>query len=39
MIELTIDGAVAQVVLNARAKRNALDETAIGELSRAYDDA
>ena len=39
MIELTIDGAVAQVVLNAPAKRNALDETAIGELSRAYDDA
>ena len=39
MIELTIDGAVAQVVLNTPAKRNALDETAIGELSRAYDDA
>src|SRR6478735_8723522 len=39
MIELTIDGAVAQVVLNAPAKRNALDETAIGELARAYDDA
>lgn len=39
MIELTIDGAVARVVLNAPGKRNALDESAIAELAAAYDEA
>lgn len=39
MIQLTIDGAVARVALNAPDKRNALDEAAIAELSAAYDEA
>ena len=39
MIDLAIDGAVARVVLNAPAKRNALDETALAELAAAYDAA
>ena len=39
MIELTIDGNVAEVVLNAPQKMNALDEQALADLDRAYDDA
>ena len=39
MIDLTIADDVAHVVLNAPAKRNALDESALGELGRAYDAA
>ena len=39
MIELTIDGNVAEVVLNAPQKMNALDEQALADLYRAYDDA
>jgi enoyl-CoA hydratase/carnithine racemase len=39
MIDLTIDGAVARITLNAPAKRNALDEAALAELSAAYDAA
>lgn len=39
MIDLTITDAVAHVVLNAPEKRNALDETALSELSKAYDEA
>lgn len=39
MIDLEIDGTVARVSLNAPAKRNALDEQAIADLSAAYDAA
>ncbi len=39
MIDLEIDGAVAKIALNAPAKRNALDESALSELSVAYDEA
>lgn len=39
MIELTVTDGVAHVVLNAPAKRNALDEAALADLGRAYDDA
>ena len=39
MIELTIDGDVAHVVLNAPAKRNALDPQALLALGDAYDRA
>ena len=39
MIDLTIENSVAEIVLNAPAKLNSLDEGALGELSRAYDDA
>ncbi|WP_406248392.1 enoyl-CoA hydratase/isomerase family protein [Microbacterium sp. M] len=39
MIELTIDGDVAHVVLNAPAKRNALDPDALLALGDAYDRA
>jgi 2-(1,2-epoxy-1,2-dihydrophenyl)acetyl-CoA isomerase len=39
MIDLTIDGAVARITLNAPAKRNALDEAAIAEIGAAYDAA
>jgi enoyl-CoA hydratase/carnithine racemase len=39
MIDLTIEDHVAHVVLNAPAKRNALDERALAELNTAYDDA
>lgn len=39
MIDLTIEGAVARVVLNAPAKRNALDEADLAELAGAYDEA
>lgn len=39
MIDLSIHGAVAEIVLNAPAKRNALDERAIADLSAAYDAA
>jgi enoyl-CoA hydratase/carnithine racemase len=39
MIEVEIDGAVARITLNAHAKRNALDERALIDLSAAYDEA
>ena len=39
MIELTIDDGVAEVVLNAPEKLNALDEQALAELSEAYAEA
>ena len=39
MIELSIADGVAEVVLNAPYKLNALDEAGLGELSAAYDDA
>ncbi|MEH0108471.1 enoyl-CoA hydratase-related protein [Tersicoccus sp. MR15.9] len=39
MIELSIADDVAEVVLNAPQKMNALDETALGELRQAYADA
>ena len=39
MIDLTIAEGVAEVVLDAPAKLNALDEAALAELSDAYDDA
>lgn len=39
MITLTIAGGVAEVVLDAPEKLNALDEAALAELSSAYDDA
>lgn len=39
MIEVEIDGAVARITLNAPAKRNALDERALIDLSAAYDEA
>jgi enoyl-CoA hydratase/carnithine racemase len=39
MINLTIGGGVAEVVLDAPAKLNSLDEAALAELSAAYDDA
>lgn len=39
MIDLTIDGGIAHVMLNAPAKRNALDEAALAELAGAYDAA
>lgn len=39
MIDLTITGDVAHVVLNAPEKRNALDARALDELSTAYDAA
>lgn len=39
MIELTVDGDVAHVVLNAPEKRNALDEQALRDLGEAYDRA
>ncbi|MCY0903961.1 enoyl-CoA hydratase/isomerase family protein [Arthrobacter sp. H14-L1] len=39
MIDLTITDKVAEIVLNAPAKLNALDEDGLAELSRAYDDA
>ena len=39
MIDLTIAEDVATVVLNAPAKLNALDEQALDELGRAYDEA
>lgn len=39
MIDLTISDDVATIVLNAPAKLNALDETALDELGAAYDDA
>ena len=38
-IDLTIDGAVAEIVLNDPAKLNALDEAALGELAEAYAEA
>lgn len=39
MIELTIDDGVAEVVLNAPEKRNALDAQALSDLGAAYDEA
>lgn len=39
MIDLTITGDVAHVVLNAPKKRNALDPQALAELGAAYDEA
>lgn len=39
MIDLTIDGDVAEIVLNAPGKLNSLNEEALSELSKAYDDA
>lgn len=39
MIELSIAGNVAEVVLNAPQKMNALDEQALADLGAAYDDA
>lgn len=39
MIELTIDSDIAEVVLNAPAKMNALNEAALADLSAAYDEA
>ncbi len=38
-VELTITGAVAEIVLNDPSKLNALDESAVAALSRAYRDA
>jgi enoyl-CoA hydratase/carnithine racemase len=38
-IDLTIDGAVAEIVLNDPAKLNALDEAALADLSAAFDEA
>jgi 2-(1,2-epoxy-1,2-dihydrophenyl)acetyl-CoA isomerase len=39
MIELTIENRIAEVVLNAPEKMNALDPGALGALGKAYDDA
>ncbi|UVJ38748.1 enoyl-CoA hydratase/isomerase family protein [Arthrobacter sp. CJ23] len=39
MIELTIAGGIAEIVLNAPEKLNSLDEAALAELETAYDDA
>ena len=39
MISLSITNGVAEVVLDAPYKLNSLDEQALAELSRAYDDA
>jgi 2-(1,2-epoxy-1,2-dihydrophenyl)acetyl-CoA isomerase len=39
MIELSIEDNVAEVVLNAPGKMNALDEQAVRDLGKAYDDA
>ncbi|HEY8294158.1 MAG TPA: enoyl-CoA hydratase/isomerase family protein [Micrococcaceae bacterium] len=39
MIELSIENNVAEILLNAPAKLNALDEAALAELGQAYDDA
>jgi enoyl-CoA hydratase len=39
VIDLTIDGSVAEVVLNAPGRMNALDEAALAELGDAYAEA
>lgn len=39
MIDLRIDGAVAEIVLDAPSKLNALDERALRDLGTAYDEA
>jgi len=39
MVELSINDGVAEVVLNAPHKLNSLDEQALADLSKAYDDA
>jgi len=38
-IDLTIEGAVAEIVLNAPGKLNSLDEAAFGDLSAAFSEA
>jgi 2-(1,2-epoxy-1,2-dihydrophenyl)acetyl-CoA isomerase len=39
MIELSIAGGIAEIVLNAPEKLNSLNEAALAELDKAYDDA
>lgn len=39
MIDLTIDGGVAELVLNAPKKLNSLDESALAEIDAAYQEA
>jgi enoyl-CoA hydratase/carnithine racemase len=39
MIELSIAGGIAEIVLNAPQKLNSLNEEALAELDKAYDDA
>lgn len=39
MISLTVEGGVAEVILDAPGKLNAVDPSALAELSQAYDDA
>lgn len=39
MVELSISDGIAEVVLNAPRKLNSLDEQALADLSKAYDDA
>jgi len=39
MIELSIENTIAEVVLNAPRKMNALNEDALADLGKAYDDA
>ena len=39
MIEIKIENQIAEVVLNAPQKMNALDEQALADLGAAYDDA
>lgn len=39
MIDLSIDSGIAEIVLNAPRKLNALNEDELAELSQAYDDA
>lgn len=39
MIDLEVNGSVAEIILNAPQKMNALDEAALQELNSAYDDA
>ena len=38
MVELSINDGVAEVVLNAPQKLNSLDEKALADLSKAYDE-
>src|SRR6478752_10660407 len=39
MIDLSVRDGIAEIVLNAPQKLNALDEQALADLGRAYDDA
>ncbi|BCW49682.1 hypothetical protein StoSoilB13_20240 [Arthrobacter sp. StoSoilB13] len=39
MIELSIANGIAEIVLNAPEKLNSLNEDALAELDKAYDDA